>query len=76
LNNVIYAKIKNGKQLCCEFKVNQILRHGDAISPLLFNIVLEIVIRRSKVESLGTTFDKYGHFIAYADNVVITERRS
>jgi hypothetical protein len=73
LNNVIHAKVKIGKQLSSEFKVNQSLRHGDAISPLLFK-VLENAIRSSKVESLGTTSGKYRQIIAYADNVVIMRR--
>ena len=41
LNNVIYATVKSGKHLSSEFKVNKVLRHGDAKSPLLFNIVLK-----------------------------------
>ena len=74
-NNVTYAKFKIGKKLSSEFKVNQGLKHGDAISPLLFNTVLENAIRRSKVECLGTTFDKYRQIIAHADDVVIMGRR-
>jgi hypothetical protein len=34
------------------------LRQGDAIASLLFNIVLEFSIRRSKVETRGTIFEK------------------
>jgi len=74
-NNVIYAKVKIGKPFSSEFKVNQGLRHGDAIYPLLFNILLENAIRRSKVENLGTTFDKYRQIIAYADDIVIMGKR-
>jgi sorting nexin-29 len=51
------------------------LRYGDAISPLLFNIVLENAIRRSKVESLDTTFYKYRQIMVCADDVFIMERR-
>jgi sorting nexin-29 len=75
LNNVLYAKVKTGKQLSSEFKVNQGSRHGDAISPLLFNIVLENAIRRSKVDSLRTTFNKYRQIIAYVDVVFVMGRR-
>jgi hypothetical protein len=38
LNNEIYAKVKIGKHLSCEFKVNKGLRQGDVIDPLLFNV--------------------------------------
>jgi hypothetical protein len=34
------------------------LRQGDAVVPLLFNVVLETAIRRFKVETWGTIFDK------------------
>jgi hypothetical protein len=37
LNTEIYAKVKIGKHLSSEFKVNEGLRQGDAIAPLLFN---------------------------------------
>jgi len=76
LNNVIYTKLKIGKQLFSEFKVNQGLRHGDPIYFLLLNILLENAIRKSKVESLGITFDKYRQIITYADDVVIMGSRS
>ena len=44
---------------------------GVAVPHLLFNIVLEIAIRRSKVVSQVTIFDKCSQIMAYADNVVI-----
>jgi len=49
LNNEIYAEVKIGKHLASKFKVNGGLRQGIAIAPLLFNVVLEIAIRRSEV---------------------------
>jgi uncharacterized protein with PhoU and TrkA domain len=47
------------------------LRQGDAVAPLLFNVVLVIAIRRSQVETKGTIFDKCNQIMAYADDVVI-----
>ena len=43
------------------------MRQGDAIAPLLLNIVLEIAIRRSEVEAQGTILDKCSQIMAYAD---------
>ena len=51
------------------------MRHGDAVTPLLFNKVLETASTKSKVEIQGTIFDKYNQIMAYADDVVITGRR-
>jgi sorting nexin-29 len=62
LNNKIYAKIKIGKHLPSEFKVNKGLRQGDAIFPVPFDVVLETAIRRSKVETQGTIFHKCSHY--------------
>jgi sorting nexin-29 len=47
------------------------LRQGNEIAPLLFNVVLKTAIRRTKVEKLGTIFDKRSQIMAYADDVVI-----
>jgi len=51
------------------------LRQGDAVAPLLFNTVLEIAVRISKVETWGTTFDICSQIMAYAADVVIMRRR-
>jgi sorting nexin-29 len=75
LNNEIYAKVKIGKHLSPKFEVMKGLRQGDAIAPLLFNVVLEIAIRRSKVETKGTNFDKCSQIMAYTDDVVIMGRK-
>jgi sorting nexin-29 len=75
LNNEVYAIVKIGRHLPSEFKVNKGLRQGDAIAPSLFNVVLEIAIRRFKVETKGTIFDKCNQIMAYANDVVIMGRR-
>ena len=74
LNNEIYAEVKIGKHLSSEFKVNKALRPGDAIGPLLFNVVLKTAIRRSTVETRGSIFDKC-KIMTYADDVVVIGRR-
>jgi hypothetical protein len=58
LNNKMYAKVKRHKHLSSEFKVNKGLRQGDEIATLPLNLLLETAIRRSKVETWGTIFDK------------------
>jgi len=58
LNNAIHAKVKIGRHLSSKFKVNIGLGQGDSIAPLLFNMVLEIANRRSKIETQRTIFKK------------------
>jgi len=43
----MYAKVKIGKHLSSEFRVNKGLRQGDAIAPSLFNIVQLEDLRRN-----------------------------
>ena len=50
------------------------MRQGDAIASFLFNVVLEIAMRRSKVETRGTIFDKCSQIMAYADDVIMGRR--
>jgi len=44
LNIEICAVVKTGKRLSSDFIVNKGLRQGDAITPLLFDILLETAI--------------------------------
>ena len=46
----------------------------DAATPLLFTVVLEIAIRKSKVQTWGTIFHSWSQIMAYADDVVIMGR--
>jgi hypothetical protein len=47
------------------------MRQGDTIATLLFNIMLETAVTRSKGETRGTIFDKRIQFMACSDVVVI-----
>ena len=75
VNNELYARVKIGKCLSDNFKLHKGIRQGDALAPLLFNVVLEIAVRKSYVETAGTIFTKCNQIIAYADDVVIMGRR-
>jgi hypothetical protein len=41
----------------------------------MFSLVLEIAIRRSKVETQGRKFDKCRQIMAYAEDVVVLQRK-
>ena len=51
------------------------MRQAAAIADLLFNVVLEIGIRKPEVETLGNIFDKCSQIMAFADDMVIMGRR-
>ena len=74
LNKELYAKVKTGKHLSSEFKIIRGLRQGNTIALLLFKVLLDMSIRRSKVETQRTIFDTCSPIMAYADNVVTTGR--
>jgi hypothetical protein len=44
--NETYSKVRIGKHLCDSFPIQNGLKQGDALSPLLFNFALEYAIRK------------------------------
>jgi hypothetical protein len=50
------------------------LRQGDALACLLFNIVLEKLVRDSGIQTRGTIFYKTVQMLAYADDVDLMSR--
>ena len=49
------------------------MRQGDVIAPLLFNMVVETAIRRSKVGTQETIFKKCSQIMAHAEDAVLWE---
>jgi Reverse transcriptase (RNA-dependent DNA polymerase) len=43
----------------------------DAVSPLIFNVVLESIVRRAKLQTNGTIFNKQTQILGYADDIDI-----
>jgi hypothetical protein len=60
---------------CSEsFETRQGLRQGDVLSTLLFNVVLEVILRRANLQTTGTIYNKEIQLLAYADDINIVGR--
>lgn len=54
-----------------EFEVNRGLRQGDPLSTVLFNLVLETIIRKSRVIITGSIFNNEHQRLAFTDDLTI-----
>jgi hypothetical protein len=73
LTTVTYCvKIQND---CSEsFEARQGLRQGNVLFTLLFNVVLEVIVRRANLQTTGTLFNKETQLLAYVDDIDIVGR--
>jgi hypothetical protein len=66
------VKIQND---CSEsFETRQGLGQGDVLSTLLFNVVLEVIVRRANLQTTGTIYNKETELLAYADTIDVVGR--
>jgi Reverse transcriptase (RNA-dependent DNA polymerase) len=60
---------------CSEYFETRLgLRPGDVSSTLIFNVVLEPIVRRSKLQTNGTIFNKQTQILGYTDDIDIVGR--
>ncbi|KAE9522623.1 hypothetical protein AGLY_016986 [Aphis glycines] len=67
------SKVSFGGEVSDEFPVTTGLRQGDALSPALFNIALESVIRKVLIQAKGIKMNNNNELtvVAYADDIVL-----
>jgi hypothetical protein len=65
------CRVKIQGQLSSIFKVKVGLRQGDALSTILFNILLEKAIRNIEINPNVTIFNRTRQYLAYADVVIL-----
>jgi hypothetical protein len=67
--NETYIKVCVHKHLSESFPIQNDLKQGDALLPLLFNVVLEFAFRNIQENQVGLKFNGTHQLLAYVDDV-------
>jgi hypothetical protein len=65
----MYSKFFIGKYLSDIFLIQNSIKCGDALSPLIFNFTLEYVIRKVEGIQMGLKLNVTNQLLVYADDV-------
>jgi hypothetical protein len=67
--NETFSRVRVGKHLSDMFPIRNDLNQGDALSPLLFNFVVEHAIKRVQINQDGLKLNGTHQLLFYVDDV-------